>query len=91
MIIIEKNIKIPRVNEINVFGIIFVTKLNCKLHTKNIINKISAKLKFIKRTYIDFRDTHALKLLYCLLVHFQLEYKNLIWYTIIHNQVKKCF
>lgn len=45
--------------------------------TNNTIKKASAKLGFIKRSYKDFHEAPALKLLYFSIVLFRLEYANL--------------
>jgi len=57
-----KKIKIALINEINDLGITFDLKLNFKIHSKNIINKASAKLELIKHTFNTLRDAYALKL-----------------------------
>lgn len=80
----------PRVNKINHFGVTFGSKPKFKFHIKYsyVIKKASSNLGFIKCTFKEFHNAHALKLLYFSLVRSRLEYANMIWHTnsITQNQ-----
>lgn len=83
--------KVKLVTNFKDLGIISDTKINFFLHNEMIKNKAMQNLGLIKHTCNFFTDSTHLKLLYCSLVHSNLQNSRLLSLSLVKNTLRgKC-